>query len=461
MNENIIIRLYRVRFGDCIYVQVPDNGDVFTILIDCGTSSAANTYLLPAVKHIRSQLPTGQDNKPRLDLLVVTHPHADHIKGFDPKWFKDMTIGRIWMTAFMNLNHKQAAGAQAFEKAAFEAAKSLVGRAGLHLSEGAQSLLERSLSLNNTDVLAALRQGIPTLKPRLYVARDIAEKLSDADRAVHQLSLENGISTFRGFRDNNTCIRFLAPEWDIDGTYLGKITTGGTAFTDNLMLRTTAHAVSEGSSDAESPGLNGDENPGTEIREPENVSARDFRLLRSRLLYAALAFSQDDDDLKNNTSMVFLLECGGRRLLFTGDAEWDGKGVNQGQHNSSWDVMLDNPDVKELLLKPLDLFKVAHHGSHNGTPFSEEEGGKILEEMVKPAKTNVVVSTVTGVHGKKNPVPYPPLLTKLGSLALNQQAYQEGEPDLIDVPQPQRTDRQSDSTKPGLDYLEVILTPTQ
>jgi beta-lactamase superfamily II metal-dependent hydrolase len=461
MNKNLIVQLYRVGFGDCIFVQIPDSNDTFTMLIDCGTSAKAESTLKPAVQHICSQLPKDLGDKSYLDLLIVTHPHADHIKGFDPAWFKGITIRRIWMTAFMNQAHPQAKKAQAFEQAAFDAARSLIDRPGLHLSEGAQSLLFRSLSLNNTDVLSALRKGLPTTYPRLYVARDVADKLSVAERAQHKLSLEKGVTAFRGFQEAETCLRMLAPEWDIDAMYLGKIPAGGRAFLDPLLLQTEAYKPSPESSDSILSDLAEGEAQATTVPEPTNISIRDFRLLRSRLLYSALAFSQEDDDLKNNVSVVLLLEWRGRRLLFTGDAEWEGTGLQQGQRNSSWDVMLSNSDVKKVLLEPLDLFKVAHHGSTNGTPFEQQEAVETVKKFVKPNKTHVVVSTVVGVHGKKNPVPYPALMKGLGSLAFNRTTYQEGEPELIDVPQPRRTDRESDSITPGVDYLEVIIKPAK
>jgi hypothetical protein len=286
------------------------------------------------------------------------------------------------------------------------------------------------------------------------VARDKAARMDAAEQAKHQLSLEHGVTTFRGFQESGTCLRVLAPEWDIDGTYLGQSTAGGNAFLDNRFRHTQAYAAGEANPDEPIAGK--DQTSGEST--PANISARDFRLLRSRFLYAALAFSQDDDALKNNTSAVLLLEWRGKRLLFTGDAEWDGGGVQAGERSSSWDVMLNNPDVKALLLQPLDIFKVAHHGSINGSPFERGGAETILPELAKPERTQVVISTVPGVHpGKQNPVPYAPLLKKLGSLAQNKIVYEDCEPELKEIPQPQRTDLESDSTEAEVDYLEVSL----
>ncbi len=67
------------------------------------------------------------------------------------------------------------------------------------------------------------------------------------------------------------------------------------------------------------------------------------------------------DKANNNTSLVLEIEWAGWRLLFPGDAE-----------QSSWWTM-----ARADLLRPIDVLKVAHHGSWNGTPPDE-----VLEKIL-------------------------------------------------------------------------------
>lgn len=60
------------------------------------------------------------------------------------------------------------------------------------------------------------------------------------------------------------------------------------------------------------------------------------------------------DGALNNTSVILLIEAGGKKFLFPGDAQWE-----------NWEFALNkNLDT----LKDVDVYKVGHHGSLNATP---------------------------------------------------------------------------------------------
>jgi len=67
------------------------------------------------------------------------------------------------------------------------------------------------------------------------------------------------------------------------------------------------------------------------------------------------------------------------------------------------------------------------------------------------------VSTESGIHGKKNPVPNPLLLRDLGRRAANARHY-DGD---IAEDQPQRTDLERYNQKSPVGYIEVELAPAR
>src|SRR6186713_313880 len=112
MADKLLIRAYNVEVGDCIYCRIPKARKVgnviddFHMLIDCGSVGTAGN-LTNAIANLQTLLPL-KNGKRRLDLLVVTHEHKDHIAGFDPDQFENIRIERIWMNAAMNPDHPQA-----------------------------------------------------------------------------------------------------------------------------------------------------------------------------------------------------------------------------------------------------------------------------------------------------------------------------------------------------------------
>src|SRR5262245_4210579 len=112
MADKLLVRAYNVGCGDCIYVRIPNKNDGYHLLIDCG-KKGDDRLLEQAVKHLANHmLPDTGDSRKRLDLIVATHRHEDHIKGFNPDWFKNIQVMNIWLSAVMDPNHPQAGRAR-------------------------------------------------------------------------------------------------------------------------------------------------------------------------------------------------------------------------------------------------------------------------------------------------------------------------------------------------------------
>lgn len=94
------------------------------------------------------------------------------------------------------------------------------------------------------------------------------------------------------------------------------------------------------------------------------------------------------DDVLNNTSVILLIQFGGTKLLFPGDAQIE-----------NWEYALGKSHVRTLLAGT-HIYKVGHHGSRNATP-------KTLWERFRhrgPAGSERLCSilpTLPGVHGEE------------------------------------------------------------
>jgi glyoxylase-like metal-dependent hydrolase (beta-lactamase superfamily II) len=412
VEDQLLVRAYNVGLGDCIYIKVPDfvkeEGDSEQpptleqrhILIDCGNIDADAELIGEALSDLRGELPVGPDGNPRLDLLVVSHRHSDHIAGFlkNRQWFEGITIGNIWLSAALNPDHEQAREAQGLHGFA-QGTLGELSRAAL--SQGYQEVVMQLVRIDIPEAMKILRETLAANSNLSY---------------VHAGMTPDELGTSQIFSESTTSITILNPQNNIDREYLGKTGTALTSFKAFSAMMSADSApvpVGEVRSEADAP---------------KNIGAGDFRRLRDRLMSNALAFVLDDGEIANNTSVAVLLEWRGRRLLFTGDAEWTKGGYKEGKRNGAWDTMWHYQ--QDDLSKPLDLWVAGHHGSHNATPFHGEEPhhftNVILDALLPSGEKagKVLVST----ERKEYPtIPDPALLTELGSRVACTHQYNESE----------------------------------
>ena len=443
MARQLLVRMYNVGLGDCIYVRVPDGQQDVHILIDCGNKFGSLDLLGERIAELKKELPDAGDGRKRLDLLVVSHPHEDHHKGFEEEFFKDLKIGNIWLSPAFNREDPKAKGFHALQSTAQRALQGLSGITSGEIQEEAAELL----SLSKEEAIDMLCHTLPK-------ANGIQSLYVSADTPQARLQI---------FKDKSISLKVVGPMQDIDAYYLGGEGLPGTS--DELAPQGLADAYSR---------MLGSSLP-AKGKFPRNISAQDFKRLQGRIGSNALAVAELAGHVTNNLSVVLLLEWHGRRLLFTGDAEWDGANlgaVKKGRANGSWNVMWQ--ERRELLNKPLDFLKVGHHGSENATPWTGKKyKGKphpinaILDAILPlpaPGKRPTARAVVSTRRTTKWPtIPNAPLLAEIARRVANVSSkYDDGRSSKAvprNIPQPQRTDLEEKLAGKPLPYIELSFPP--
>jgi glyoxylase-like metal-dependent hydrolase (beta-lactamase superfamily II) len=102
------VRMYRQGLGDCFLITFPRKGkNPFQILVDCGVLARDSEFMTRIVRHIRDTVRNGKTKgKARLDVVVATHEHKDHLSGFNQArdvFNKDFEFGAVWLGWTENL----------------------------------------------------------------------------------------------------------------------------------------------------------------------------------------------------------------------------------------------------------------------------------------------------------------------------------------------------------------------
>jgi hypothetical protein len=109
------------------------------------------------------------------------------------------------------------------------------------------------------------------------------------------------------------------------------------------------------------------------------------------------------DDQMNNTSVILLFEAGGKKLLFPGDAQIE-----------NWRYALSSEFAGRL--DGVDLYKVGHHGSLNATPKTLWNSFAKKGNAKKAGRLTSMMSTLPGKHGHEKDHTEVPRLSLLDAL---------------------------------------------
>lgn len=384
--SRVKLRSYCHGLGDCHLLQIAKpTGGAFWMLIDCGIHSSASGGAARIARVVADIATLTQ----RLDVVIATHEHWDHISGFHTADFSGFSVGEIWLAWTENPTDAQAQRLDKFKGQALVALTGAAAKLRALAATPADSALSTGL-----DALLGFHFGAAGEKSR--DARDAVVRLAPGNvrylepGAVVPLPAGLGVTAYvlgpprdeaaLGVRDGPNSYGIAAALAMADGT----VPADGDAYapfdeTEGLPLSSPGahgHAAAFLRDHYTGPAVLAPAPLATDPDPPQPDQA--WRRIDGDWLGAAATLALQLDDRTNNTSLVLALDLAPDHgvLLFAADAQLGNWG--------SWDAVkfADGTKTADLLARTL-FYKVGHHGSQNATL---KAGG--LEAMTHPALTS-------------------------------------------------------------------------
>ncbi len=412
---NVKVRMYCLGTGDCFILSFCAGAKVvYTVMIDCGSCKGDKNdfkpYLEDLVKFVKG----------KIDLLVITHEHNDHVNGFAkcPELFEQLQIDRAWFAWTENprdpggkaadLQEKRQKMRLAFANAMTrnEEKKKWINQTykddyyGLAMEKAQASFMNglntlADINLSETDKKSGSLPGMVKIKEILKKKKAKIEYLHPG--TTLQLDELPGIN-----------FHVLGPPYDSSAVYKeGKqgtdvykknmaLSMGENMLAVNLFADNTTDAVEREIPFADEYLFNDsptsyrlvsriaqqstrDSSTGVPVIQAYNESGNEWRKIDHDWYSSAGTLALRLNSHINNTSLVLAIEndeANGKVLLFPGDAEygsWESwheirKWKNKGK---------DGKHFTEDLLNRVAFYKVGHHLSYNGTAL--EKGIAMME----------------------------------------------------------------------------------
>ena len=348
-NKRITIRMYNVGFGDAFLLAFPAPDRPRKVLIDCGVHFAGTNPQAPLARLVEQIVnDVTEGGTPRIDLVICTHRHQDHVEGFSNPLWQTVEVGEVWMPwteDYSNPDARKILEAQSTKakKLTLVLDKMLAqpARFGLNAKRAKELELLKAFSANslsNTEAMATLHDGFKGGKniPRRYLPYEKRNDNSFGPEflpgvTVHVMGPSRDPEVIRDMNpsSNEQWLRFMETRLAPDYRAHRPFAEGWAKDFDELKK----------------------DDPLRDLLSKEELKAIET-IGDGTEFSVAVKLEQ----AVNGTSLMMMFEMGKARLLFPGDAQ-----------NGTWKAALADPEWRALMAQT-NFYKVGHHGSHNATP---------------------------------------------------------------------------------------------
>ncbi|MEO7182962.1 MAG: MBL fold metallo-hydrolase, partial [Gemmatimonadaceae bacterium] len=379
------LHTYNVGFGDCFLLCWHySGGRDRTVLIDFGTTGLPAKAPKDQMQLIAKDIAAVCQGK--LDAVVVTHRHRDHVSGFATnaagtapgdviRGLKPTIVVQPW-TEDPKAKRKATAATETLSKS-LALVRSLQEQrmvSGYVAAEAGAMLEAIGSGPGRGKFLTAMVEGMEgILNPS---AVENLQTMASRHAYVNHGSKSGLESLLPGVR-----ITVLGPPTRDQSPDIESERANDEAEFWMLQARAGRRAMATGSDESRTPLF-----PQARTADPTQSYSTRWLIPRLRAIRGdeLLGIVRALDRQMNNTSVILLFEIRKQKLLFPGDAQIE-----------NWEFTLGKPALMSRL-KDVTFYKVGHHGSRNATPKSLWKNFALKSAMPSVTRLQTVVSTKAG-----------------------------------------------------------------